>query len=285
MKIGLCLSGGGVKGAAHIGVIKALEEENIKIDYISGTSSGSIVAALYACGYSSDEMLDIFKKYAKKIKYIDFKNVLKLIGGIIIKREIIIDGLTEGKAITKIMCEACSKKNIVKLSDISMPILIPSVDLHTGELYFFVSKLNRRGFSDNIIYTNNIDVADAVRASCSYPGVFTPCRYEGVELIDGGIRENTPWRELKKMGADTIISVIFEKREKEKCCRNVIEVVENSLNIMSHELANYELMGNTGLLRIESDNVGLLDVSKIQELYKIGYREGKSFIKNKLAIP
>ena len=57
MKIGLCLSGGGIKGAAHIGVIKALEEENIKIDCISGTSSGSIVAAMYAMGYSSNEMI------------------------------------------------------------------------------------------------------------------------------------------------------------------------------------------------------------------------------------
>lgn len=285
MKIGLCLSGGGVKGAAHIGVIKALEESNVKIDYVSGTSSGSIVAALYACGYKANEMLDIFKKYAKKIKYIDFKNIVKLIGGIIVKREIVIDGLTEGKAITRIMNDACRKKNIVRMRDINMPILIPSVDLHTGELYFFVSKLNKRGYSDNIIYTNNINVADAVRASCSYPGVFTPCRYNNVELIDGGIRENTPWRELKAMGADMIISVIFEKKTKQQCCRNVIEVVENSLNIMSHELANYELMGNSGLLRIKSDNIGLLDVSKIEELYKIGYREAKSFIKNKLAIP
>lgn len=63
MSFGLCLSGGGVKGAAHIGVIKALEENDVKIDYIGGTSSGSIVAALYASGFSSDEIYDIFKKY------------------------------------------------------------------------------------------------------------------------------------------------------------------------------------------------------------------------------
>ena len=61
MKLGLCLSGGGVKGAAHIGVIKALEEEGIKLDCISGTSSGSIVAALYSMGYSTKEMISLFK--------------------------------------------------------------------------------------------------------------------------------------------------------------------------------------------------------------------------------
>ena len=65
MSFGLCLSGGGVKGAAHIGVIKVLEENDVKIDYIGGTSSGSIVAALYASGFSSDEIYDIFKKYNK----------------------------------------------------------------------------------------------------------------------------------------------------------------------------------------------------------------------------
>ena len=61
MKFGLCLSGGGVKGAAHIGVIKALEEERIKPDCLSGTSSGSIVAALYSMGYTSKEMLELFE--------------------------------------------------------------------------------------------------------------------------------------------------------------------------------------------------------------------------------
>ena len=65
MNIGLSLSGGGVKGAAHIGVLKVLEEEKIKINYISGTSSGSIVAALYAMGYKPEEIIKIFKKYGK----------------------------------------------------------------------------------------------------------------------------------------------------------------------------------------------------------------------------
>ena len=69
MKKGLCLAGGGVKGAAHIGAIKALEEANIKFDCVGGTSSGSIVACLYACGFSADEMYKIFKKYCKKINF------------------------------------------------------------------------------------------------------------------------------------------------------------------------------------------------------------------------
>ena len=77
MKIGLCLSGGGIKGAAHIGVIKALEEQNIQIDCISGTSSGSIVAAMYAMGYTPDEMFKLFKIYGKEISKVSWLQILK----------------------------------------------------------------------------------------------------------------------------------------------------------------------------------------------------------------
>ena len=95
MKLGLSLSGGGIKGAAHIGVLKAFEEANIKIDVIAGTSSGSIIAALYAMGYNADEMYSLFKKYCKKIGKIQLKNILKLIFGIISCQGIIINGLND----------------------------------------------------------------------------------------------------------------------------------------------------------------------------------------------
>ena len=75
MKIGIALSGGGIRGAAHIGVIKALEENNIKIEYIGGTSAGSIVAALYDMGYTPDEMLNLFIYFAKGIVGADMKSV------------------------------------------------------------------------------------------------------------------------------------------------------------------------------------------------------------------
>lgn len=169
MSFGLCLAGGGVKGAAHIGVIKALEENNIKIDYISGASSGSIVATLYASGYSPDEIYSIFKKYAKKIKYVDFKNVFKCIYGLLFKRQIIINGLNSGNIIEKIIDESCYKKGITNISDIKKPLLIPCIDLHTGKIYFFVSNLKRTSFSDEIVYSDNISIGKAVRASCSYP--------------------------------------------------------------------------------------------------------------------
>ena len=197
MKNGLCLAGGGVKGAAHIGAIKALEEENIKFQYIGGTSSGSIVACLYACGFTSDEMYEIFKKYCKKIKHVDLENIIKLILGLIFTGKITITGLNSGKQIEKLINKVCNKKEIYNINDIKMPLVIPSVDLCNGEVVCFTSCRHRNEISDSTILVNDVDIGRAVRASCSFPVVFSPCDYKNIKLIDGGVRENVPWRELK----------------------------------------------------------------------------------------
>lgn len=286
MNLGLSLSGGGIKGAAHIGVLKALEEENIKINYISGTSSGSIVAALYAIGYKPDEIIEIFKKYGKKVRYFDYKNIIKLILGIVIKREIVIKGLTEGKIIEKLLNEKCLQKGKRSVNDTNIPLLIPAVNVNNGEIYFFSSKLTRNTFSDKIHYINDVSIPSAVRASCSYPGVFSPFKINGKECIDGGIRENIPWKGLKHIGAEKVVTVVFEKEIKEKRNINIIDVVESSINIMGQELANYELEGVDSIIKIKTKNVGLLQTEKIDGLYINGYNQAKKQareIKHKLA--
>ena len=223
-------------------------------------------------GYSSDEIYSIFKKYAHKIKYVDFRNIIKCIYGLIFKRQLIINGLNSGITIEKIINESCSKKNISNISDIKMPLLIPCIDLHTGKIYFFVSKLKRTSFSDEIIYSDNINIGKAVRASCSYPGIFSPCKYKNTELIDGGTRENVPWKGTKEMGADKVLSVIFDKDVNPKCCANIIDVLSNSFEILCHELSNYELFNADYLLKIKTENISLLDIKKIDELYSLGYK-------------
>ena len=114
MKLGLCLSGGGIKGFAHIGAIRALEEANIKFYFISGTS---IVYCLYASGFTVDEIYEIFKKYVNQIKYIDIKNILKFLKNAILKRNFNIDGLNSGEKIKKLVNEICKTKGIEKRSN------------------------------------------------------------------------------------------------------------------------------------------------------------------------
>ena len=108
------------------------------------------------------------------------------------------------------------EKNIENINQIETNLLIPSVDLNDGKIYFFTSFEKRQRYSDQIIYVNDINIGKAVRASCTYPGVFSPCEYNDTYLVDGGIRENVPWKGLKENGADKVFCVTFEEELKEK---------------------------------------------------------------------
>lgn len=286
MKLGLSLSGGGIKGFSHIGAIKALEEANIKFDYISGTSSGSIVAALYACSYTTEEIYNIFKKYVNEIKYIDLINIKKFFKNLITFKGIQIDGLNSGTKIKKLVTKVCMQKGITNINQVKMPLVIPAVNLRTEELYVFSNNIleNR---SSNIKYINNIDLGTAVQASCSYPGVFSPCRYKQDLLVDGGIVENIPWRETKRAGADKVLSIVFTDKTPKKCCDNIFEVINKSFSILCKELAEYEWDGADYLLKIKEPKVGLLEKKKMNELYQEGYIQTKQKIgdiKRKLRI-
>lgn len=281
MSIGICFAGGGIKGVAHIGALKALEEENIKFDYIAGTSSGSIVACLYSVGYNSNEIYEIFKKYINKINYFEIKNIIKLISGILIKRKIIITGLNSGKKIEKLINKECAKKEINNINQINKKLLIPCVNLKTGDVHIFssIKNRNRKEYSDNIIYENNINIGKAVRASCSYPGVFSPCIIEDNYMVDGGIRENVPWKELKECGAQKVISIVFQNEIKEKNKIDMFDVISGSMELLCRELSNYELNGADYLLKIKTKNIQLLDKTKLDYLYNLGYIETKGKIK------
>lgn len=280
MKLALCLAGGGIKGAAHIGAIKALEEENINISYIGGTSSGSIIATLYACGFTTGEMYNIFKRYAKEIKYIDSKNLFKFIKDIITFKGFRLNGLNSGDKIYNLVKEICDTKNIKNINQIKLPLVIPAVSLYDEKLYVFSNNIIGNK-SDKIKYINDVDIAFAVRASCSYPGVFSPCEYNGSLLVDGGIAENLPWKETKRAGADKVISIVFNDVKPQKCLCNLFDIISKSFTIIFKELANYEWDGTDYLIKIEFDKkIKLLDTKQIEYLYKEGYIQTKRKVRD-----
>ena len=277
---GLCLSGGGMKASAHIGALKALEEEGIRFECVSGASSGSIIATMYALGYNSDEMWEMFQIYCKKIKYVDWINVFKIIVGLVFERRIIVNGLNRGKIVEKIMKEICMEKGIYKINEIRMPLAIPMVDLQNGTVYIASSKENRGLLLDNTEFITEIPIETAIRASCSFPGVFSPCEYNGLQLIDGGTRENLPWKPLKQIGADEVYGISFDTIYKnDDCCDSLIDVAERAMELQGRELSMYEKEGINKEIRIQSKKVSLLDSSKIYELYRIGYQQTKNQIK------
>lgn len=278
--VGLCFSGGGIKAAAHIGALKAFEEENIKFDCVSGASSGSIIATMYALGYDSDEMWKMFKKYCQKIKYVEWKNIFKIIIGLIFERKIIVDGLNSGKVVEKIIKNICIEKEVYNINQIKMPLLISMVDLQKGTVYIVSSRETRTTLLDNTEYITDIPIGKAVRASCSFPVVFSPCTYGKLQLIDGGTRENLPWKGLKEIGADEVYGITFNTiYEQKDCCSNIIDVAARAMELQGRELSVYEKAGIDKLITINSKKVSLLDSKKANELYEIGYLQTKEQLK------
>lgn len=230
-------------------------------------------------GFQSEEIYQIFKKYCNKIKYVDVLNIFKLIFGLIFTGRIVIDGLNNGKSIEKLINQIAKPKGICNISDIRKSLVIPSVDLENGNVVCFTSCQFRKSFSDNTIFVRNVNIGKAVRASCSYPVVFSPCQYKNTKLIDGGIRENVPWKELKILGANKVFNIIFDDEINQECDENLVEVAGRSINLLCKELSNYEMTGADYILRIKSGKVDLLDMKKIDELYELGYNQTKEFLR------
>lgn len=262
MRLGLVLSGGGIRGIAHAGVLKALEEYDIKVDVIGGTSSGSLVASLYAMGYSPYYIYTLFDMYSKDIVNINSAPIINGIGNFVMSKKVKLSGLKTGENIEKIFDEIASRKGIKKISDIEMPIAIPSVDVSDSKEYIFSNYKPK----DSENYITNISVGKAVRASSSFPVVFSPCQFEKHKFLDGGTLDNTPVKPVKELGADKVIAVNFLADEiNDKS--DIMDIVMKTLDIMGNKISENDLKEADYILTVPSDKTGLLDVQKIKKCY------------------
>ncbi len=269
MKLGIALSGGGIRGIAHAGVLKALEDNGIKIDIIGGTSAGSLVASLYAMGYSPYYIYILFKRYAKELVYISSGPIVSGIGNFMMNRKNTIQGLKTGKSLETIYNKIAYKKGIQKLNQIKMPIVIPSIDIMNSKEYVFTNYIPG-GIEDTSQYITNITVGKAVRASSSFPAVFTPCEFENHAFMDGGVLDNVPVYEVKKQGADKVIAVKFDA-DPVKEDSNIMDIVMKTIDIMGSKISEESLEMSDLVLSVYTDKVGLLDVEKLDSCYQYGY--------------
>ena len=268
MRIGLALAGGGIRGIAHAGVLKALEENNIKVDIIGGTSAGSLIAALYAMGYSPYYIFILFKRYAKDMVAINSSPVISGIGNFIFSKRTKMPGLKTGMSLEKAYNGAAMRKNVINIGDIKMPLVIPAVDISESKEYVFTNYLPRYEKSDR--YITDITVGKAVRASCSFPAVFCPCKYKEHLFMDGGSLDNVPAYEVKKQGANRILSVNFDSN---KITENsdIMDIVMKTIDIMGNKISEDSLKCSDYILTIPSDGTGLLDANKLDFCYRMGY--------------
>lgn len=271
MKLGLALSGGGIRGIAHAGVLKALEENNIRIEAIGGTSSGSIISTLYAMGYSPYYIYILFKRYAKELVNQNSKPRVTNIGNFMTNKKIQFSGFYSGEEIEKAFNEIALRKGIKKISDIKMPIIIPAVDVQNSKEYIFTNNIPKKE-KDKTKYITDISIGKAVRASSSFPVVFSPCEYKEHKFLDGGILDNIPTIEVKRQGIDKIISVNFKADDINEDS-NIMDIIMRSVDIMGNKVSEENLNSSDMVLTIQTDKTGLLEIDKLDSCYKYGYRQ------------
>jgi len=204
-KVGLVLSGGGAKGFAHIGVLKVLEEAGVKIDYIGGTSMGAVVGGLYASGYSAtqidsifyntdfDELLQDYIPRSSKSFYEKRNDEMYAISLPFHKFKIGIPiALSKGMYNYNLLSKLTHKvRHVREFDKLPIPFLCVATDIETGEAIIL-----KEGY-----------LAQAMLASSAFPSLFSPVEIDGRVLIDGGVVNNYPAEEVRKMGADIIIGV------------------------------------------------------------------------------
>lgn len=273
MRLGLALSGGGIRGAVHIGVIKALEENGIVPSFISGTSSGSIVASLYSANIGIDEIEEFFKSNAKKmIIDFDLSELFMYVKSLMFNLHKKVDGFIKGERIKKVLTDTFMQKGCTHIKQARIPVAIPAVEISTAKTVMFVSKKTNLFDKDYIIYDDDIDFATAVRASISMPVLFKPCTVKGRMLVDGGIKDNVPVNILKQMGADKVLAVNLGYAGKVVAdIDDMLEIAVQALDIMSYQISRNLLEQADCVLSPEVYDVKLIEVDRIPECIKRGY--------------
>ena len=268
MGIGIAFAGGGIRGIAHVGVLKALEENNIKIEAVGGTSAGSIVAALYAMGYKPYYIYVLFKKYAQDIINIGNASIVNGIGNFVKTKKIGIAGLNDGTLLEKMFNELATRKKMKVFADIKMPLVIPAVDIAEAKEYIFTNCAPRNNVNDE--YITEISIGKAIRASSSFPAYFCPCEYKKHIFMDGGVLDNTPILPLKKICKHKVMAVNFEADPVEENC-DVMDIIMKTLDIMGNKIAEESFKQSDLVLTVPTDKAGLFDIEKMDKCYKFGY--------------
>jgi len=274
--IGIALSGGGVRGAVHLGVLKTLTKNGIYPDIVSGTSAGSIAGAIYAAGIDIDGFLEEFKNI-KAWKLLDPSYtpayILVLIYYYWTNKPMVMgtfpEGLFKGEKIEDSLDKILGGK---KFNDLNIPLCVISADINTGETVVFCSKKNvPREKISNTVFITDAKVSEAVRASISLPGIFLPKHIKGHKLVDGGIKDNTPVDILYHQNVKKVLAVDLGVTKGRAKADSMIEILMASVDIMGDELSYYIKKNYPGYyLYPDLRGVGYKDIRRIPEFAKYG---------------
>lgn len=276
MSLGLALAGGGLKGVAYIGALKALEELNVKIDYLSATSSGSLIATMYALGYNFEEMKSRIAEYSKVLTKINAGPILKAGASFAATGVAKIEGLIPGENIEEIVNQMGREKGVENISDLKIPFAVPTADMiSTKECIFLSRKYDFK--NDDIEYIYDVTLGKAIRSSMSFPGIFTPCSFEKYNFVDGGTKDNLPVQILKDMGAEKVLALSFKMDEYEPK-ENLMSILLRVCDIFSLKNVKEAQMKSDFYIEFDTAGSSLLSTDNMDKCYRIGY---DTIMKNK----
>ncbi len=244
-KTGLALSGGSILGAAHIGVLKVIEEKEISINHVSGTSVGSFVGALYAFGKSPKEIEDI----SMNLKWPDVSNI-----------SVSKYGLLNNEKLGELVVEYLGDVNI---EDSKIPLSIIATDISKGEKVIL-----RKG-----------NLAQAVRASSCIPGIFAPVKINKTLLVDGGVFENLPISPLKDANLNNIIAVDLLSNKPEKAPKNILDVLLNTFHYMIISSSQIQEKDIDVIIKPDLSSFNRINTKQTKEIIQKGYDSGKQLLK------
>ena len=239
-KIALVLGGGAARGFAHVGVIRALEQEKIPIDMIVGTSVGSLIGAIYAYDTNSFE-LEWTAFSLQKDDLFDY-GVLTAFTGM---------GVAKGDKLEEFVKNKVPAQNIEGLK---LPFAAIATDLNRGTR----------------VVLDHGSVAKAVRASSAIPGVFNPVDYQGRLLVDGGVLDNLPITTARERGADIVIAVDISENVTNYNVTNLIDVMLQAVTIMAAENVKNKRKEADVLISPAVGNVGMLDFTQKKRCMQAG---------------
>ncbi|ADU30869.1 patatin-like phospholipase family protein [Evansella cellulosilytica] len=243
-KIGLALGSGGVRGFAHIGVLKVLKEEGIHVDYIAGSSMGALVGVLFGSGYDAGMMEKMALQFRRKY-LLDF-TVPKM-------------GFIKGEKAKQIVQMLVHNK---KLEQLDPKVHVVATDLKKGERIIF-----KEG-----------DIASAVRASIAIPGIVVPETIDGRMYVDGGVIDRVPVSVVKEMGADIIIAVDVSFLDREPEIASVYDVIMQSMDIMEREMVRYREIESDIMIKPILSHIRSTQFTNVQEIIQNGEEETKKLI-------
>jgi NTE family protein len=288
-KWGLALGGGGLRGAAHVGVLKVLEREGLIPDFFSGTSAGAIVASLYCSGLDAaqierlalriiDREPDVFKGLWDNsgLNSTAMERLSLAVGArfpkSFIRTMFGVKGLINGTYIEKTLGRILEDR---ALDEVEKPLAIEAVDLASAELVVFITPGSVRDDlkTPDLVYIDDTKLSEAVRASISVPVLFVPKEIKGRKLIDGGVKDNVPVGVLRQMGARIVVAVDLGKPRPGGEYDNVLSILIRSLEMTGREMTLIKLRVAADLVIAPNvSDVGHLDFSRIPELIEEGER-------------